>query len=97
MLKSTATITTDHASKYLQQMCKHFQHKVEAEWDTETGTVHFPAGPCTMAAEGKTLTINVTAEDEEGLARGRDVIDRHLPNFAFREEIEISWTEAAAA
>lgn len=97
MLKSTATITTDYASKYLQQMCKHFQHKVEAEWDTEAGTVHFPAGPCTMAAKDKTLIIHVTAENEEGLARSRDVIDRHLPNFAFREDLEITWIDAEAA
>ena len=27
----TGTFTTDHASKYLQQLCKHFAHKIEVE------------------------------------------------------------------
>ena len=29
MTSQTATLTTERASTYLQQLCKHFAHKVE--------------------------------------------------------------------
>lgn len=46
----TSTARTASAAKYLQQLCKHFAHKVPAEWDTETGEVSFPFGHCRMEA-----------------------------------------------
>ncbi len=32
MTQSTANIQTEYASRYLQQLCKHFAHKTPAEF-----------------------------------------------------------------
>jgi hypothetical protein len=93
MLSSEARVP----SRCLQQLCKHFGHKLPAEFDARHGRVEFPGGPCELdaGAEAGILHLRVTARDEEGLARLEDVVGRHLERFAFREKPEIRWTRAA--
>jgi len=85
MITSTARYATDHASKYLQQLLKHFAHKVEVSFDESHGTAAMPAGPAELWAEPGQLTVRVSAEDVKGIIQARYVIDSHLVSFAFRE------------
>jgi len=94
-MKCTASVPTANASRYLQQLCKHFGHRIETRFDARTGTCMFPNNTVEMVAHGDRLEITVTAADEEGLTRGRDVIWSHLARFAFREELaEPQWRPA---
>lgn len=85
-LTQTGRFETENGSKYLQQLCKHFSHKVEAEFDATTGRVALPVGPARLSADGSGLTVDITADDQDGLTRARHVIDDHLKRFAFRED-----------
>lgn len=86
---------TQNASRYLQQLCKHFAHKVEVKSDETSGTVQFPLGPATLSATPEELNVVLTAETHEGLERARGAIDRHLKTFAFREGFTtMSWTSS---
>ena len=87
-MRSTGTFATAHASKYLQQLCKHFAHKVEVTHDAHRGSVTLPLGPAELTADDTTLTVTVSAPDAEGILRAQSVIDRHLVPFAFRETFE---------
>ncbi|MCB1361048.1 MAG: DUF2218 domain-containing protein [Rhodobacter sp.] len=89
---STAILTTPNASRYLQQLCKHFAHKLPTEFTPEAGFIDFSMGRCTLAAQGETLTLTATAPDAESRARLEDVVARHLVRFAFREDLSITWT-----
>jgi hypothetical protein len=88
MKTAEATWRTENAQKYLQQLCKHFGHKIEATFKPEEGRIEFPFGPVDLRANDNELWIQVTAEDDEAIERGKDVIDRHLERFAFREEFK---------
>ncbi|WP_425050807.1 DUF2218 domain-containing protein [Psychromarinibacter sp. S121] len=89
---------TANASKYLQQLCKHFAHKVEVDYGPTEGRAALPMGPSVMTADAEALTIEVTAPDAEGLERAKGVIDSHLVRFAFREEFErMPWADEAQA
>lgn len=88
---SSATIATAKASGYLQQLCKHFQHKLPVEFDPQQGQIEFPIGKCSLSAEGDVLTINVAATSADVLPQLRDVVERHLVRFAFREELAVNW------
>lgn len=91
-LTSVGRFKTQSASKYLQQLCKHFAHKVEVEYDVTRGAAALPPGPAKMAAKVDELVIEVTASDEEGLRTARGIIDSHLVRFAFREIFEqMNW------
>lgn len=85
MLITTAHFPTQHGSKYLQQLCKHFSHKAEVTFDESSGTVALQPGPAVLSADAEGLTVRVQAEEAKGLIQARYVIDSHLVNFAFRE------------
>ncbi|RPE67225.1 hypothetical protein EDD53_1630 [Pacificibacter maritimus] len=90
MQTSQATLKTENGSKYLQQLCKHFGHKgtLDITFTPEEGKIIFPFGPVNLKADAASLWIEVNAPDAEGIARAKDVVDRHLERFAFREEFK---------
>jgi hypothetical protein len=93
MLLSEARIATASASKYLQQLCKHWGHKFEVEFTPDQGRVPFAADRiCDFTATPDTLTLRVRAADDEALSRTERVVIDHLKRFAFREELgEVEW------
>jgi hypothetical protein len=94
MNHSVAEITTERASIYLQQLCKHFAHKLAVEFTPEQGTIPFSMGACRLQAVGDKLTMKAEAENAELLAQVEGVVERHLVRFAFRDPPEIVWRSA---
>lgn len=93
---STTTIPTNRASVYLQQLCKHFGHKVPAEFDANAGRIELPFGECRLAADDAALTMIVEGTQED-LPRLERVIGDHLTRFAFREAPTFTWEQGAPA
>lgn len=94
MTTMTASAATPNASRHLQQLCKHFAHKVPATWDAQSGQITFEPGLCGMTATEDTLTVNCTADGAHNLERLMAVIELHLVRFAWREDIDLAWTDA---
>ncbi|TNJ48406.1 DUF2218 domain-containing protein [Phaeobacter sp. B1627] len=95
MYKQLGQRATPNASKYLQQLCKHFGHKVDVTFDETQGRICFPFGPVHLSATDTTLQADVIGEDEDSLSRARQVIDSHLERFAFREDFSaLDWGPA---
>lgn len=94
MTKSTTAIPTEHASKYLQQLCKHFAHKLAVTFDEQAGSITFSIGECRLKTEGGALGIDLTAPNAEDMEQLKDVVIRHLVRFAFREELSPTWQDA---
>lgn len=89
---------TPNASRYLGQLCKHFAHKVEVDYDATTGRAALPPGPAVMEADDTGLTMRVEAADADGLNRAKFILEDHLKRFAFREDpADLVWTEGAPA
>jgi uncharacterized protein len=97
MSRSIARIETEHASTYLQQLCKHFAHKLPVEITPSQGRIPFNAGTCTLAADDARLTLEVEAASADDLARVQDVVERHLVRFAFRDPPKVQWSAVEAA
>ena len=89
-----AEVATDKASRYLQQLCKHFAHKLPVSFDAQSGQVTFSIGDCRLDADDGLLRLSLTAPDAERLGELQDVVARHLVRFAFREELPIYWQPA---
>lgn len=83
---SIAHVPTRSASRYLQQLAKHWSHKMTVVFTEEEATIDFPAGPrLMMRAAAETLDIELTVPDDGDPARMRQVVAEHLDRFAFRE------------
>ncbi|RJF85831.1 DUF2218 domain-containing protein [Sphingomonas cavernae] len=86
MTASTARVPTTNGSRYLQQLCKHWAHKMPVEFTPEVGTVNFPTGAvATMTAEPEHLRVEVSVPADGDLGRMQQVVADHLDRFAFRE------------
>jgi len=88
---SRAVVSTAKASRYLQQLCKHFQHKRPVAFDRHAGEITFSIGICRVNADADTLTLALTAPDDDQIAQLEQIIARHLLRFAFREDMQIDW------
>ena len=102
---ATARIPTTSASKYLQQVCKHWEHNLPVTFDTTHGQITFardargadwPADAIvTLDAEDDILvcTINASAEGQRNGLKG--ALERHIDRFAFREvPLAYNWSDA---
>lgn len=94
MAKSSALVPTEHASKYLQQLCKHWSHRLEVTFDTMQGTVTFPEAVATMSAREGGLEVTVESAAAEKVERLKGVVSSHLDRFAFREApLTFEWVD----
>jgi hypothetical protein len=93
-VRSIAAVATPNASRYLQQLCKHFQHKLPVTFDPHAGQVTFSMGEWRLEADESLLKLSLAAPDSDQLEQLKDVVERHLLRFAFREEMRIDWRPA---
>ncbi|MGH6615938.1 DUF2218 domain-containing protein [Sphingomonas sp.] len=92
---SVASVPTVNGSRYLQQLCKHWQHNLEVAFTPEHGTVVFPKnargadwpgdGLVTFDAGAEALEVRIDASSPGQLNGLKDAVARHLDRFAFRE------------
>ena len=94
-MSATALVPTGNASKYLQQLCKHWQHNLQVEFTPENGTVIFPKDArgadhpgdavVTFDVAEAGLSVRIDASSEAQLDGMKGAVARHLDRFAFRE------------
>jgi uncharacterized protein len=98
-----ALVPTENASRYLQQLCKHWQHNLQVEFTPENGTVIFPKdvrgaeypgdAVVTFNVAEAGLDVRIDASSAEQLEGLKGAVARHLDRFAFREApLAFDWT-----
>ncbi len=96
MTMSQTSVPTAYASRYLQQLCKHWSHKFETAFDAKAGTIHFDSDRAVaLVADDATLKMKLTTPDAETNMRMQTVVAEHLKRFAFREDLVVDWTNKA--
>ena len=95
MSVSIARVPTASASRYLQQLAKHWSHQMEVSFSEQEGRIEFPNGSLLeMRADSATLDVVLTVPPGEDPARMREVVSSHLDRFAFREApLTFDWRE----
>lgn len=94
MKQSKLHLSTTNASRYLQQLAKHFGHKVPVTFTPSKGHVTLLFGTCEMAATDAELSITVLGETRD-IGRLEHFVGDHLARFAFRENPTLTWQRAA--
>lgn len=90
----TGTLKTEKASSYLQQLCKHFAHKVEVSFTPEAAHIAFGTGSVDMTAADDLLTVTLTLTEGEDFTGPKHMIDKHLAIFTHREGgVGLTWDE----
>ena len=94
-LSATAQVPTTQASRYLQQLCRHWGHNLAVDFTAERGTVTFlrdargadwPSDAlAAMIAHLETLECHIEASVDAQRDGLKGALARHLDRFAFRE------------
>ncbi len=87
-------IPTASASRYLQQLCKHWSHKFPVEFTPTHGEITLPFGACVLEADQEALKVRLSAADAASLPRFQEVVEEHIKRFAFRETLTFPWGDA---
>ncbi|MBP5858406.1 DUF2218 domain-containing protein [Marivibrio halodurans] len=96
MYYGTGSVETEKASRYLQQLCKHFGHKIPAEFDEWSGRLTFEPGLCLLRATEGRLDVYCVAREDEKLEILRKVMGDHFERFAWKDSLTFTWTEGLA-
>jgi hypothetical protein len=93
MLEKHAVIATDEAARFVRMLCKHFAHKVKADWDEQRGWVEFAMGRCEMRAKASDFQVRCQAANQSDLEEVADTIKSHFDRFAQRQGLILNWCE----
>ena len=76
MSAAVARVATEHGSRYLQQLCKHWSHKFPVEFTPTNGRIEMSAGVLILDADAEGLGLRLTAAPED-LERMEGVVAAH--------------------
>jgi len=85
MPTAKASVPTANAARYIQQLCKHWSHRLEVDLSDRKGVVRFPDAVATLEADEDALLVTIEGEQSETVERMKGVVASHLDRFAFRE------------
>jgi hypothetical protein len=91
-MSSEARVSTPKSAVYMKQLCRHFGHKIPAEFSDTDGRIEFEFGTCEFSADRDVLVMRAVANDEESVARVEQVIGSHLERFAHRDPVSVTWS-----
>lgn len=92
-----ARTETPHASRYLQQLAKHWSHKFPVEFTPVAATIDLPMGRCDLAADAGALEVTLTGTPDADMDRFRTVVAEHLQRFGHRETLTFDWRDGPPA
>jgi hypothetical protein len=85
---------TAHASRYLQQLAKHWAHNHEVTFDAQSADIALRGNRVELRAEPAALVAILTPGPEGNAARLRQVFEDHINRFAFREApLPFEWSD----
>ena len=87
----TTSYPVPEPGKMILKLCKHFRHKVPAEFSETAGRVDFQPGLCFFSTEPGLLLIRIEGENEQEIARLHYIIGEHLARFVRVEGLQLDW------
>lgn len=97
MTSETGRAATASASRYLQQLAKHWAHNNEVTFDSQSADIALRGNRVEMGAEHDALVVTLTTGPDGDPVRLRQVFEDHINRFAFREApLPFEWRDTAA-
>ena len=88
-----ARVATERASRYLQQLAKHWSHKFEVRFTPTEATIPLPFGLCELTADETGLDVRLTPEPGADVERFKTVVADHIQRFGHKETLVFDWRE----
>lgn len=94
---SSAQVPLSDPGRVLHRLCKHFNHKVKAQWDPTQGFVDFAVGTAILRTTPDALCLECEAGSRTELAEVEQTLERHLAPMSGlpAEAVALTWTRPA--
>lgn len=89
-----ARVATERASRYLQQLAKHWSHKFEVTFTPTEAAIPLPFGLCELTADATGLDVRLTPEADADVERFKTVVADHVKRFGHKEDLIFDWRPA---
>lgn len=96
MSSMNARVPTVNPGRLINRLCKHFSHKIDAEWSETNGLLTFSIGECRLSTQNGALALECQSPTSEELNELGQVVASHLIRFAGDEVAEVQWNPATA-
>lgn len=95
---TTGFVSTPKGDRYIQQLVKHWSHKLSITESDGAAIIPFNAEVVlTLTPSAAGIAMRLTAPNAEEDTRYRKVFESHLDRFAFREvPLAYAWVREAA-
>lgn len=94
-MQSHTVFHSARSSAYYTRLVSHFAHKITVTEGPEGAVLQFVCGQVRLRETKGRLDILASAATAEELVQTRDVLERHLLRFAFREApAPLVWEES---
>ena len=90
-MRSTSTVQTGKAPRYMKALVNHFSRKADAAYDGDSGYIEFEFGRCDIQAQPDKLSFTLNSPGEAELERLKMVVDKHLVRFSQDEITGLEW------
>jgi len=91
MPSMNARVETSNPGRLINRLCKHFRHKIEADWTETDGVLTFSIGVCRLAAVDNELRLECQSDTEKELEELGQVVASHLIRFSGDEVADVHW------
>lgn len=91
MPASRSHVVTDHPSRLINRLCKHWGHKFPVRHDEREGEILLDIGQCRLAATTTGLDLALEADNAEHLQQLQEVVADHLQRMAGDEALAFDW------
>jgi len=89
---ATARVATERGERYRKQLGSHFGNKIAVAESPASTVLNWGfGGTTTLTVEPDALVMLAAADDEQTLARVKDVTGRHLERFGEKDGLVVSW------
>ena len=96
ILTSIGFVPTAKADRYIQQLVKHWNHKLDIDYRDGVARIAFNSNvDLVLEARNGGIAMTLTSPSDEDDVRFRNVFEQHLDRFAFREaRLAYDWTRS---
>jgi uncharacterized protein len=90
----SSAVPTANAQRYLQQLCRHWQHKLKVSMSDDAAEIEMFSGDTVhLQSKDDALDVAIRSINSDTLDVTRGVVEDHLNRFAFREApLRFEWT-----
>lgn len=88
---ATTHIPSATPSRYIERLCRQFEHKLTVSCDARQGRIEFDFGLALLYADATGLQLTMLSDNPKDLEKLKHVIGTHFERFVWQAPLQLEW------